>query len=158
MRRLVFHLVMLSVVILVTDDSARPAMAPGDRFSELPTGLPAHLSADLTLRPLTFVTPEMPLSSGYRLPIQPVPEVPEWAQTEFAIRADDSECFLDVRAIVLAENVQDSFAVVVFDDVRRTVRVGDRFRARGRRVAVTALQNDAVMIRADTDDMRCSLW
>jgi hypothetical protein len=98
---------------------------------------------------LEFVTDGEP-SLAARAALEVVPAEPEGA-------ADPTTCPLQVRAVVLAEDAADSFAMVATEAGSVLVRKGSGVRAGGRLGSVAALEDGVVILRVGTSLVRCGL-
>jgi hypothetical protein len=95
------------------------------------------------------------LERGYGLGVVEVAPLPEFVAS--AVNAAPVGCPLDLRAIVVAEDPDDTFAMVAGDEGSQLVRAGSGLRASGRLVSVAEIEEGALVLRVGEDTVRCAL-
>ncbi len=122
---------------------------------------PAAPAAPTTVA-LTALNTSGSLARGYQLPLADVPPPPPSSQpggaATFAPAAPPpTACPFEVRAIVMAEDPADSFAMVGHDGESHLLRAGAGVRLGGELLSVATLSADAVVVRRGEATVRCPL-
>ncbi|MEZ4273559.1 MAG: hypothetical protein R3C68_19615 [Myxococcota bacterium] len=100
------------------------------------------------------------LSKGYSLGVVEIAPPPVFVHTGVATGEGGVEaksgCPLEVRGLLTAQG-SDSMAIVSVNDESTVVRVGDSLRVGPRRVRITRLASDYVVVRSGSSYERCYL-
>lgn len=128
---------------------------PGSEFVDAPFGEAAPQGVQLM-----SLNDAQALSSAYTLPIASVPPVPAVLLAPRDVAPGDVEaptCPFDLRAVVVGEAKQDSFAMVMVDEESRLVHAGESLLLRGVKWLVESLASNAVTLRVGERRVTCGL-